>query len=128
MKKKIIDEVIIGFYEIARHDFLIGYHFRHIKDFDTHIPKIQRFWYLHLLKLSTTERQVIIELGIPNNVINSHIYLKIKKGEIGRWVLLFKKVLEKYKEQDIELIQQWNDEIEKFKDRFLNSKVLFGSD
>ena len=63
MNTQIIDNVVIDFYEIAKNDFLIGYHFRHIKNFDTHIPKIQRFWYLSLLNLSGEQKKEIIALN-----------------------------------------------------------------
>ena len=126
MKKEIINKVISDFYDLARNDFLIGYHFRHIDDFEAHIPKIQRFWYLILLDLTELERKEIIRQGIPKNVIQSHVYLKIKKGEIGRWVLLFKQILNEYRHQSPVFIGLWESEINKFNERFVNSKVLFG--
>jgi len=126
VKKEIINKVISDFYELARNDFLIGYHFRHIDDFETHIPKIQRFWYLIFLDLTESERKEIVQQGIPKNVIQSHVYLKIKKGEVGRWVILFNQILDKYRHQDPEFISLWENEINKFYERFVNSKVLFG--
>ena len=51
---------------------------------------------------------------------------KIKKGEVGRWVILFNQILDKYRHQDPEFISLWENEINKFYERFVNSKVLFG--
>jgi hypothetical protein len=121
----IIDQVISDFYELAKKDILIGYHFRHIKDFDSHIPKIQRFWYLILQELTPSQRKDVIKKGIPKNVIHSHEYLKIKKGEVGRWVLLFNQILKKHEKSAPELILKWRDEIKKFEKIFLNAKALY---
>ena len=41
-------EIIYGFYELAKRDVMIGYHFRVIEDFDEHIPRIADFWNLQL--------------------------------------------------------------------------------
>ena len=125
MSANIIDQVINDFYELAKKDILIGYHFRHIKDFDSHIPKIQRFWYLILQELTPNQRKDVIKKGIPKNVIHSHEYLKIKKGEVGRWVLLFNQILKKYEKSAPELILRWRDEIRKFEKIFLNAKALY---
>ena len=46
----IIDSVIQSFYDKAKKDILIGYQFRVIDNFDTHIPKIVSFWQLQLNK------------------------------------------------------------------------------
>ena len=58
MSKDIINKVVRDFYDLAKNDFLIGYHFRHIKDFDIHIQKIQRFWQLILLELTPSEKKI----------------------------------------------------------------------
>lgn len=42
-------QVVQHFYDKARVDVLIGYHFRIIKDFETHIPRIAAFWDMQLL-------------------------------------------------------------------------------
>ena len=125
MNKDTIDQVVIHFYNLAKNDILIGYHFRHIKDFDSHIPKIQRFWYLVLLDLSSEEKKLIINKGVPKNIIQSHEYLKIKVGELNRWILLFHQTLEFYQDESPEFINTWKSEIDKFKKIFLNSKTLF---
>ena len=125
-EKNLIDNIINDFYEKAKGDFLIGYHFRHIKNFDDHIPKIQRFWHLILLELSKEEQKAYIQEGIPNNIIEAHQYLKIKPGEVGRWIVLFKQVQAQYKNLNNQsLIQKWEKKINQFEKIFLSSKILF---
>lgn len=80
--------VVESFYEKAKVDVLIGYHFRNIKDFDEHIPRIASFWDLQLL--GKTERPITH----PFDVANLHLALHIKKGEVGRWLVLFRRTLD----------------------------------
>lgn len=83
-----IFKVVDSFYQKARFDVLIGYHFRNIEDFDEHIPRIASFWEIQLLGSSSRP------LSRPFDVMNLHAPLHIKRGELGRWLLLFKKTLE----------------------------------
>ena len=83
-----IFKIVHSFYQKAKDDVLIGYHFRILTDFETHIPRIAAFWELQIL--GTTHRPIT---G-PFDVLKVHIPLKIKRGELGRWLLLFKKTLE----------------------------------
>ncbi len=83
-----IFQVVQAFYQKAKNDVLIGYHFRIIQDFETHIPRIAAFWELQLL--GSTDRT----LSEPFDVMKVHIPLKIKRGELGRWLVLFKKTLD----------------------------------
>jgi truncated hemoglobin YjbI len=82
-----IHQVVKSFYDKARHDVLIGYHFRVIENFDDHIPRICAFWEIQLL--GATERK----LQEPFDVMKVHVPLAIKRGELGRWLLLFRKTL-----------------------------------
>lgn len=121
-----LNQVIVEFYEQAKTDFLIGYHFRHIRDFDEHIPKIQRFWQLILLPLDPIEKKNLIQQGVPKNVIHSHEYLKIKKGEVGRWMTLFKQTLQHLEtNENISLFEKWREELSKFEKVFLNAESLY---
>ena len=81
-------KVVQSFYEKAKTDILIGYHFRNIQDFEEHIPRIASFWDLQLL--GKTERQI----SHPFDVMNLHLKLGIKRGELGRWLVLFRKTLD----------------------------------
>ena len=83
-----IDLVVNSFYEKAKTDILIGYHFRNIQDFQSHIPRIVAFWEIQLRGQS--EKPIRPQF----DVLNAHIPLNIKKGELGRWLLLFKQTLE----------------------------------
>ncbi len=62
---------------------------------------------------------------MPKNVIQSHEYLKIKKGEVGRWVVLFKSVLQKYEQENLGFVTKWAQEIDKFEKIFLNAQNLY---
>lgn len=87
-EKEWIFTVVDSFYEKAKNDILIGYHFRNIKDFETHIPRIAAFWELQIL--GKTERP----LEKPFDVLKAHVPLNIKRGELGRWLLLFRKTMD----------------------------------
>lgn len=88
-----IFHVVHSFYEKAKNDVLIGYHFRIIDDFETHIPRIASFWDLQLL--GKTQRTI----SEPFDVMKVHIPLGIKRGELGRWLVLFKKTLDEETEK-----------------------------
>lgn len=81
-------KVTEDFYAKAKIDFIIGYHFRVIDDFDTHIPRIADFWTLQLTgKLKN-------KTHLPFNLIEIHKTLNARKGEYGRWVVLFTETLD----------------------------------
>lgn len=80
--------VVDSFYQKAKTDVLIGYHFRIIKDFDEHIPRIATFWDLQLLGKSSRP------IHEPFDVMRLHLAMGIKRGELGRWLVLFRKSLE----------------------------------
>ncbi len=81
-------KVVTRFYDKAKTDILIGYHFRIVQDFETHIPRIAAFWEMQLL--GSTER----DFGEPFDVMKVHTPMGIKRGEVGRWLVLFKKTLD----------------------------------
>ena len=56
--------------------------------FYEHIPRIAAFWDIQLL--GSTEKT----LTEPFDVMKVHIPLQIKRGELGRWLVLFRKTLE----------------------------------
>lgn len=84
-----IFKVVQDFYDLVRTDILIGYHFRNIPDFDVHIPRIALFWNIQLLGLKASS------VKPPFDLINLHSPLGIKRGELGRWILLIHKVMDK---------------------------------
>jgi hemoglobin len=90
MNYETIYAITHDFYQLAIKDILIGYHFRVIPDFATHIPRIANFWHMQIHgKFHRLETH-------PFNLVASHLPLKINSGEINRWTLLFSSVLEEY--------------------------------
>jgi hemoglobin len=113
-KEEWIHEVVDAFYLVAKEDVLIGYHFRIIKDFDTHIPRIATFWEIQLL--GGTQKT----LTSPFDIMNIHVPLHIKRGELGRWMVLFRKTLnEKHHDAHSELATLWRERLEFFESAFL---------
>ncbi len=106
--------IITSFYDKAKSDILIGYHFRFIKDFDEHIPRIAIFWEQQLL---TTTHQKVVP---PFDMIKAHMPLGIKRGEIGRWLVLFRKTLTEKSDPQFEgLATLWNERLTLFEGIFL---------
>lgn len=90
------------FYDKAKNDILIGYHFRNIKDFDTHIPRIASFWDFQILG------KTIRDFGGPYDVMGLHFPLGIKRGELDRWLLLLRKTLDEETPSEFnELKEKW---------------------
>ncbi len=112
----IILEIITSFYDKATKDILIGYHFRFIEDFDEHLPRIASFWQLQLTGKIDAKEQ------LPFNLIAAHKPLKLNKGEVHRWVILFENTLDEFiqsqKISDMDKID-WMKKVEKFKIKIL---------
>jgi truncated hemoglobin YjbI len=117
-------EVVEAFYAKATTDVMIGYHFRHIEDFNTHFPRIAAFWDIQLN--GKTTRPVMK----PFDLIGVHKPLKIKIGEVGRWVVLFEQTLSEFRQRDghhkVEYIN-WRTKIHYFRDVFLTHPTLFSN-
>jgi truncated hemoglobin YjbI len=112
----LIQEIVRAFYEKAKNDVMIGYHFRNIQDFDEHIPRIIAFWEIQLL--GKTQQEV----ATPFDVLKAHIPLAIKKGELGRWLLLFRKTIDEktlHHSEFSEFNSQWKLKLTFFEDTFL---------
>lgn len=107
-----IYEIIQEFYQIAKKDVLIGYHFRVIEDFDEHIPRIVDFWNLQI------NGEMKDRSHLPFQLIEKHIPLKVNKGEIHRWEKLFHENLQIFKNKDFiteDKVQLWMRKVEHFK-------------
>ena len=114
---KTIFEIVESFYAKANHDILIGYHFRVIEDFDAHLPRIAAFWQLQLTGSIDQKEE------LPFDLISIHKVLKINKGEVFRWVVLFKKTLDEFevdKKISSNQILFWMEKIELFKQRIIS--------
>jgi hemoglobin len=114
-KNEWILEVLKSFYDKARTDVLIGYHFWVIKDFDTHIPRIASFWEMQLLGKASRK------IEKPFDVVMAHLPMGIKRGELDRWLVLFKKTLEEkiatHSEMQ-ELKELWEEKLKQFEGIF----------
>lgn len=111
-----IFNVVDSFYQKAKVDVLIGYHFRVIEDFDTHIPRIASFWELQLLGKSSRP------INEPFDVARLHMAMGIHRGELGRWLLLFRKSLHTETEKHPEmkaLSEDWEVKLQFFEGVFL---------
>ncbi|MCM2349771.1 MAG: hypothetical protein NDI69_07105 [Bacteriovoracaceae bacterium] len=111
-----IFNVVDSFYQKAKVDVLIGYHFWIINDFDTHIPRIASFWEIQLLGTSSRS------LEKPFNVVGLHLPMGIKRGELGRWLVLFRQSLQKETQKHPEmekLAVLWDERLTFFEGVFL---------
>jgi len=110
--------IVTAFYEKATTDILIGFHFRHIKNFDEHIPRIAHFWEVQF-QLSSLKMS-------PFDLLQVHRPLKINTGQIDRWIVLFYQTLDESQgisEQD-KII--WKEKLTHFQNKFKTSKIIFG--
>ncbi len=127
-EKDYILQVVRAFYKVAINDVFIGYHFRKISSepnshqkiesslggFEDHIPKVVDFWASQLIAGH------VREFDRPN-VLKVHEYLKIRKGELGRWIILFKETLSKFNKPDqVEFNQNWLLKVALFEAAFSN--------
>lgn len=109
-------KIIEGFYEYAKADVMIGYHFRFIEDFDTHIPKIADFWNLQVNGVMENRSH------LPFHLIEKHKALGIKSAEVGRWMVLFEKNLNEQVSQNIvskEQAEELMTKVNHFKDKLM---------
>lgn len=127
-KHQVITDIVLSFYIKATTDFLIGYQFRKIQTkegvnpllppieaFSEHLPRIEKFWRIILSGEKLADSK-------PFNLIDVHRELRIRKGELGRWVMLFIETLDE-SEIDPELKDDWVKKINDFEVRF--NKMLF---
>ena len=127
-KEEFISKIVYEFYKKATTDFLIGYQFRKIQDFEgsdplsppieafsSHLPRIEQFWCVQLLGHS-------LEGVEPFDLINIHLPLKVNKGEIHRWILLFKETLNENSNDSFkEFISLWNEKLDHFEKIFIRN-------
>lgn len=118
IKLSTIDEVVRSFYKKAMSDILIGYHFRVIENFEEHIPRIVSFWELQLNKSITNKKH------LPFDILKKHAPLKLNRGEIFRWVVLFEQTLDEFIKSNVlkeEEKNMWMAQVSLFKERLLKS-------
>src|SRR5690606_81043 len=110
-KEEYILKVTQSFYDKARSDVLIAYHFWRVKDFDTHIPRIALFWETQLLG------RHVNTITPPLNLMGIHLLMDIKYGELGRWLVLFRKTRDEFDEYP-ELKEVWLEQLIFFEKNF----------
>ena len=125
-----IHKIVSSFYQKAINDILIGYHFHKFNHPDRpeilshHLERITGFWEMQLMQKLT------VPLEKPFTLIFTHLQLGLKKGELGRWVVLFMETLEEINSkttnpQERAIIELWEIKIEFFKAKFESVPHLF---
>ncbi|NOT77715.1 MAG: hypothetical protein HOP07_01785 [Bacteriovoracaceae bacterium] len=131
--RDLIAIVVETFYEKALSDVLIGYHFKKFEDpvvLGHHLERITTFWEMQL----TGQTSIPLE-GKPFQLLFTHLGLKIKRGELGRWIVLFHQTLDeleanfKHDESSYENIrlisEEWKKRIHFFEERFKAHPQMF---
>ncbi|MGZ3807228.1 MAG: hypothetical protein ACXVCE_04020 [Bacteriovorax sp.] len=125
--RELIYKVIEDFYEKVIGDVLIGYHFEKFKDPEVlhhHLVRLTTFWEMQLT--GTTEAT----LERPFHLLFTHLQLKIRPGELGRWIVLFHQTLDSLDAQvdhpNIRLMNDlWKKRIALFEERFKAHPQMF---
>jgi truncated hemoglobin YjbI len=125
--RDLIYRVIESFYKKAINDVLIGYHFRKFENsevLDKHLIRLTSFWEMQL----TGQTSVPLDEGF--RLLFTHYQLGLKRGELGRWIVLFHQTLgEIEKEIDhpniVEFTNAFKERIAFFEQRFLQAPNLF---
>ncbi len=130
--------VVENFYKKAINDVLIGYHFAKFQRPEVlqhHLERITTFWEMQL----TGQTSKPLE-GDSFRLLFTHLQLNLKRGELGRWIVLFHQTLDEMVhlfEQEIsnpesqELKQiimistEWKKRIALFEERFLSHPMMF---
>jgi hypothetical protein len=68
----------------------------------------------------------------PFHLLFTHLQLKIKRGELGRWIILFHQTLDSFEvnstHPDIKILSAlWKQKIEFFEQRFISHPQMFGT-
>ena len=79
--------IVVRFYDKATEDVWIGFHFRNIEDFSSHLPRIADFWQLQLTG------KILHKTSLPFKFFEVHEVMPILPGQIDRWVVLFSQTL-----------------------------------
>lgn len=127
--RELIYSVVDTFYEKAMKDVMIGYHFYKFGQpevLEPHLQKITSFWEMQLT--GTTS----VPITTPFHLLFTHLQLKIKRGELGRWIKLFHETLDLLEEQTAaeypqvkELTALWKERIAFFEQRFTDHPQMF---
>jgi truncated hemoglobin YjbI len=119
--RELIYKVVESFYEKATKDILKGHHFDKFSgplELKVHLERITSFWEMQLTGSTS------VPLNGPFHLLFTHLQLKIKRGELGRWIILFHQTLDSY-ELDAELVEYWKQRIALFEERFKSHPQMF---
>lgn len=119
--RDLIYSVVEAFYQKATKDILIGYHFDKFSgqsELADHLERITSFWEMQLTGATS------VPLTGSFHLLFTHLELKIKRGELGRWIVLFHQTLET-QEIDAKLIKLWKEKIALFEERFKLHPEMF---
>ena len=133
--RELIFIVVESFYKKAVYDVLIGYHFEKFRDphlLSHHLERITTFWEMQLTGGITKPLE-----GPGFRLLLTHLQMGLKKGEIGRWVILFHQTLDELevffktngnemeKEEITAIVIEWKTKIDFFKERFNSHPMMF---
>jgi truncated hemoglobin YjbI len=119
--RELIYNVVESFYQKATQDILLGYHFDKFNDPEVlheHLIRITSFWEMQLTGATT-----VPITGTPFRLLFTHLQLNIKRGELGRWIILFHQTLDEI--PDKELVNLWKEKIVFFEERFKSHPQMF---
>ena len=127
--RELIYSVVEVFYQKATTDVLIGYHFDKFNDPEVlshHLERITSFWEMQLTGESS------VPLDAPFHLLFTHLQLKIKSGELGRWILLFHQTLDSLEAEvdhpNVKMMSElWKKRIALFEERFRAHPQMFKS-
>ncbi|MBP9681254.1 MAG: hypothetical protein KBD76_07605 [Bacteriovorax sp.] len=125
--RDLIFSIIESFYQKAINDIIIGYHFQKFNDPEVlahHLERLSSFWEMQLT--GTTSKT----FDKPFHLLFTHLQLNIKKGELGRWIILFHQTLEEYESSinhpNMTLMSElWKKRIALFEERFIAHPQMF---
>jgi truncated hemoglobin YjbI len=125
--RELIYTVVDEFYKKATNDILIGYHFKKFQDpevLSLHLERITSFWELQL----TGNTSVPLNEGFK--LLYTHFGLNLRRGELGRWIVLFHQTLDHLESEidhpNIKLLNQtWKERIKIFEEKFLSAPAMF---
>lgn len=121
--RPLIYSVLEAFYQKATTDILIGYHFSKFSEPEVlgpHLQRISSFWEMQL------SGQTSVPLDRSFHLLFTHLQLKIKRGELGRWIVLFHQTLDQMSDPEIVAVApEWKKRIALFEERFISHPQMF---
>jgi hemoglobin len=132
--RELIYIVVETFYKKVIGDVLIGYHFEKFRDpevLEHHLQRLTSFWEMQL----TGKMTVPLDKGF--HLLFTHLQLRLNRGELGRWILLFHQTLDELQAEfdknapadeakEMKLVtDEWKERIAFFEERFKSHPQMF---